>query len=359
MTDLYKLDTIWHTRTLIPTPLGMASQLGWLREEFQSDGIAVRMVDDAVKRRFASGSAWLSMPNLIHQGGNAPAMGVRAAGFASRVIGLTWIDESQFLVTLPQSGLRRPRDLRGRRIGLPRSVLAEEDLMDHRRASALRCALTVLETDGLTYKDVEFIDLAVIAPPHQRLSVVRPGYPSPRPVNASDDAGYARELYALIRNEVDAVYLRGPLAAQWVHALQLNVVMDLRHHPDPLARVNCTTPRPITVPGEFLNAHRDWVVRFLTRVVSVGPWVRAHPQVALEYIARQSGSTTHWVRAAYGVGFIKGLATDLDEFSIAGMAAYKQFLLQWGFIKRDFSIGEWIDPSPLEEALRRCESKVA
>ena len=41
-----KVDTLWYTRCPVPTPLGIAAQLGWIEEEFKGDGIAVRTLQD-------------------------------------------------------------------------------------------------------------------------------------------------------------------------------------------------------------------------------------------------------------------------------------------------------------------------
>jgi ABC-type nitrate/sulfonate/bicarbonate transport system substrate-binding protein len=170
---------------------------------------------------------------------------------------------------------------------------------------------------------------------------------------------YQREIFALIRREVDAIYVKGPLGAQLAHDLHLHVVADIRDHPDPLERINCSTPRPITVGTEFLRNHPDLVVRFLSRIVAIGAWARLHPNEIAHYIARQSGATEHWVREAYGSNLYKCLCTNLDALSIAGMDAYKSFLLQWGFLKQDFDMTDWIDPVPLSRASSVLRKSVA
>lgn len=344
------IDTIWHTRTAIPTPLGLASQLGWLREEFAADGIAIRMVDDAFKASLADTQPWLAVPNLIHQGGNAPAIWARAHGIPTRVIGLSWIDESQLIFSLADSGIRHPRDLRGRRIGIPQAPVTARQELDHQRASALRGVLVALELAGLTYKDVELIDLRVKeAPQPHRLQLV-----SARPAaKAPLDIAGNREIYALIRREVDAIYIKGPQGVQMAHDLQLNTITDIRHHPDPLVRANCATPRPIVVGQDFLARYPELVERFLTRIVAIGTWARVHPQEVTAFVARQSGTTEHWARTAYGANLYKCLCTNLDATSVAGMDAYKAFLLQWGFLKQDFETADWIDPRPLAAVCSR------
>ena len=123
--------------------------------------------------------------------------------------------------------------------------------------------------------------------------------------------------------------------------------MDIRDHPDPLARTNNAAPRPITVDQQLLDARPDIVARFLATVSDIGPWARSHPAEAVAYVARETHATEEWVRHAYGNDVYRRLNTDLEETAIAGLDAYKKFLLQWGFLKQDFDTWNWIDPEPL------------
>jgi ABC-type nitrate/sulfonate/bicarbonate transport system substrate-binding protein len=77
------------------------------------------------------------------------------------------------------------------------------------------------------------------------------------------------------------------------------------------------------------------------------------------YIAREAGSTEQWVRYAYGQDVHKRLYTNLDEISVAGLNTYKNFLLQWGFLKADFDARAWIDPQPLADIHKYADRKTA
>jgi ABC-type nitrate/sulfonate/bicarbonate transport system substrate-binding protein len=48
----------------------------------------------------------------------------------------------------------------------------------------------------------------------------------------------------------------------------------------------------------------------------------------------------------------------LSPESITGLESYKNFLLEWGFLKADFDVNAWIDPAPLAE-VRRLQKKAA
>jgi ABC-type nitrate/sulfonate/bicarbonate transport system substrate-binding protein len=332
----YKIDTIWYTRCPVPTPLGLAAQLGWIKAEFEPDGFAIRTLEESSDLVLRESYFDHHLSNSFRQGGNVPAIWARAGGRATRVLGLNWVDESQLIVTLPDSGIKTPKDLRGRRLALPKY----NNLIDHRRAGALRGFIVALELGGLTYKDVEFIDLCG-APFGDGGSTMLHGNREPR------SGGYTPEIYALIRREVDAIYLKGAHGAQLARQLSTHVVTDIRNHPDPLVRTNNAAPRPLTVDQDLLDNRPDIAARFLARVVAVGRWAKAHPSEAVAYVAREAHTTEAWARHAYGNDLFRRMDTSLDDAAIAGLDAYKQFLFQWGFLKQDFDVWQWIDSEPM------------
>lgn len=343
-------EKLWYAQCPDPTPLGLASQLGWLRQAFQDPDTEIHALAESPDPDFRASYYDHHVHNSFRQGGNVAALWARSLGRETRVIGINWIEETQLIVTLADAGIHQIKDLRSRRLALPR----HPDPVDHRRAGALRGFTVALEYAGLTYKDVEFIDLPMA--PKSEL----PPAPGQRAFRVSPpfDGGYSAEIYALIRREVDAIYVKGAHGAHLARQLQTRVLMDLRDHPDPLARTNNAAPRPVTVDQQLLDSRPDLVVRFLAQVVAIGPWAREHPAEAIAYIARESRTTEEWVRYAYGHDVYRRLHTDLDEVAIAGLDAYKRFLLQWGFLKQDFDTWSWIDPAPLEE-VQRLAGKVA
>ncbi|WP_204308900.1 hypothetical protein, partial [Klebsiella oxytoca] len=71
----------------------------------------------------------------FRQGGNIPAIWARSNGRKTRLVGLTWTDEFQAVITLPETRITRTRDLIGRRFGIPRRL---NDQIDFHRATALK-----------------------------------------------------------------------------------------------------------------------------------------------------------------------------------------------------------------------------
>lgn len=332
------LDTLWYSRTQHPCPLGLAGQLGWFLDEFRGEGLRVFTLQDSPDPALRASHLDHHLPYSIRQGGNVPALWARARGARTRVIGLSWLEEFQGVLSLPGSGIRESGDLAGRRLALP----VYDSLVDSRRAEALHGYLVTLGTAGLGAAGVRFVDVAA-----DLRGLPRPGQ-APGPFGE-----YTQQIAALLAGTVDAVYVKGARGLQCARSAQAHVVYDIRRHPDPLARVHTGTPRPITVDETLLREHPEVVVRFLARVLSVGPWARRHPRETVAYLGRETRSSEEIVRQAYGEDVHCHLDTDLSGQAIRALASHQQFLLQWGFIARGFDVQAWIDPHPLAAARER------
>jgi len=351
MTDNSAPDTLWYTRCSIPTPLGLGAQLGWYRDEFAEDGITIKSLQESQDPSELASHFEHSLPHSFRLGGAVPPIWARAKGRDTRVIGISWIDEYQAIIALPESGIREPKDLRGRKLGLP--VSGREGSVDVARATALRGLLLALELAGLEHKDAEWVDI-----PSRR--GLRENVQAPdTAVRRRQAHSYTDTALALARGEVDAIYVKDVRGAQAAHLLGAFVIADLGFHPDPHFHINNSTPRPLTVNAETLRKHPDLVERLLARVRAVDGWVRQNPEQAVAEIARETNWTESWVRFAYGENLHQSLAVDLSERSIAGLTEFKDFLLRWGFIQQDFSIKDWIDAEPLLNLSRSTLAKAA
>ena len=197
-----KPDTLWYTRCSIPTPLGVGAQLGFYRDEFAADGIAIKSLQESRDPAETDSHFEHTLPHSFRLGGAVPPIWARAKGQDTRVIGISWIDEYQAILALPGSGIRGAADLRGRKLALPQRR-DRADSVDVARASALRGLLVALELAGLGQKDAEWVDV-----PNDR-------YRDGPNVGAPDTAvrrrqahSYTSVAHALVKGEVDAIYVK-------------------------------------------------------------------------------------------------------------------------------------------------------
>jgi ABC-type nitrate/sulfonate/bicarbonate transport system substrate-binding protein len=335
------LDAIWYTRCPVPTPLGLAAKLGWFDAEFAPDGIVIKSLREVGEAAQHESHYDHHQSYSFRQGGSVPAIWARSLGRRTRVIGLNWLDEFQGIVALPESGITAPAQLAGRRLGLPR----HENSIDFGRAGALRGLTAALSLGGVDEGAVTFVNIAV--PKTNNDPKLRAlGFPF-----TLSGGGYGQQFQALIRGEVDAIFVKGASGAQLAHQLGARVVANIADHPDPAARSNNGVPRPITVDQGMIDEYPDLVRRFLSRIVDIAGWAASNPDEAVSYIARESASADAWVTHAYGGDVAQSLTTDLAERSIAALDAFKNFLFARGFLKEDFDTRAWIDPAPLAQIL--------
>lgn len=333
-------EALWYTRCSIPTPLGVAAQLGYYRDEFAPDGIDIRSLQESNDPAQQASHFEHTLPHSFRLGGAVPPIWARAKGQDTRVIGISWIDEYQALIALPGSGIQGPEDLRGRKLGLPRRN-DRTDSVDVARASALRGFLVALETVGLGQDDVQWIDIA-----GRRSGIEQVAAPDTQ-VRRRQHHSYTEAALALVRGDVDAIYVKDVRGAETAHLLGAHVVLNLGFHPDPYIRINNCAPRPLTVNTQTLREHPELVRRFLKRVIDVGHWAQRHPSEALRQVASETNWTEPWVRFAYGDNIHEHLGVDLAERSIWGLTVFKDFLFKHGFLAADFDVQAWIDPEPL------------
>jgi ABC-type nitrate/sulfonate/bicarbonate transport system substrate-binding protein len=346
-----KLDTLWYTRCTVPTGLGIAIQKGWLQEAFTSYGIRIESVLEANDKSVRESHFSHSVRNSVRHGGNIPAIGARALGRDTRVVGLSWADEVQLILAQPQSGIRGVRDLKGRRFGLPKWKNVE---VDFARAQAVRGLENALSLEGLEVKDVELVDYEI----ESHYSDVRPRNVGGTLVYSRNDGARAQnvELIGLLKGEVDAIFLKGVHGAQAANQFGLVTVIDTGSHPEPLIRSNNGTPRTLTVDGDLIKNHFDIVVAIVQQVLHAQDWASAHPDETRLFLARETNSSEYWVRTAYGENAHERLKTDLSEQSIRALAHFTDFLARWNFIPTSLDVSEWIDVRPIEVARREREA---
>ena len=341
-------DEIWFTRCPVPTATGIAYKLGWLGEAFEADGIALKTLQESgseLERHHYDHR----LPTLIREGGNMLAIAAHAQGEPTKLVGLTWIEESQLILARPDSGIRSAADLKGKRLALP--GWSHNDIPAHVRGTSIARGMSlagykgVLASAGLTFDDVDLIE----TPDHLR-NIGGSGRDL-RPRGQAQRSGVGRlwPIEALVEGKVDAIYVKGAAALDQARENGLVVAIDLDQLPDRRFRVNNGTPRPITVHQSLIDNHFDLLVRFLAVTLRAADWVAEQPDRLRDILEYETDGSSAAVDQAYA-RLHEGLHPTLDEERLALFDLQKKFLFTHGFLDADFDLSGWVDPRPLEAA---------
>lgn len=343
----HKLETLWYTRCPVPTGLGIAVQKGWLEESFKEQGTTISSLRESNDLAVRESHFDHTLENSVRHGGNIPAIWARSVGRETRLIGLSWSDETQRILTLPGSGIKQAKDLAGRKVGLPKWINVQ---IDFSRAQALRGLENALKLEGLAVEDVEIVDLEIGAghsdEPAQRVA-------GTQLFGGRRSGGQNAELVALIRGEVDAIFLKGAHAAAAASQFGLVTVIDTGVHPDPLIRANNGTPRTLAVDLNLIENHFDSAVLIVENVLRAQNWAKAHAEETRRFLAKETNSSEYWVTVAYGENAHQRLDTDLSEENITGLQDFADFLYRWKFLPNPVEVNQWIDARPFDAALSR------
>jgi len=347
------LDTLWYTRCPVPTGLGIAVQKGWLEESFRAKSTKIESLRESANQSVRESHFDHTLANSVRHGGNIPAIWARAIGRETKVIGLSWADEAQLILTTPNSGIRNVKDLKGRKFGLPKWVNVQIDFV---RAQALRGLENALSLDGLAVSDVEIVGYEIGI-----------GY-SDAPAKKSADGSYIfgsqsgsrnDELIGLLRGEVDAIFLKGASAVALASQLNLVTVIDTGAHPEPLIRANNGTPRTLSVDTHLIENHFDAAERIVEQVLRAEDWAHAHPDETRRFLAKETNSSEYWVSVAYGADAHLRLQTDFAQSSIDGLQDFVNFLHRWAFIPQSFNVNDWIDTRPYDALISKRQEATA
>jgi sulfonate transport system substrate-binding protein len=331
---------IWYTRCGAATASALAIRNKWLQAEFSRGGTVLHSLKDSDSIEIRNSHYHHQLSGLFREGGNIPPIWARANGRDTAVIGITWLDEYQGILTLADSGIREIADLKGKRLALP----LHNNLIDFQRGAALHGFVTALSLAGIWTEQVTFVDV--------------PAANGRNSGQAGRQSGESRiaEVDALLEGKVDAIFLRFARGVRISQDPRFHQVININDHPDPLVRVNNGTPRPVTVDRPFLERHPDLVVRYLAVLLRTAAWAVKHPQEVAELLVPEGGgASVEDVLASHGPAVHQSFTPKLSSDYIKGLEAQKNFLRDWNFLKADFDIADWIVPEPLAEAQKLVE----
>lgn len=329
-----RIDSIWYTRCPVPTISGVAQHYKWLQASFRQLGVELASLRGAAETELRASHFQHTLSNQFREGGNIPAIWARSLGQDTAVIALTWVEETQVILTRKDSRLRTAEDLRNTRIGLPRYASKQ---IDFERAQALHGFNHVLTHHGLTLDDVRVVDIVN------------------NPIDLDESGAHGHparnEIQALVNGDVDAIYLKGAVAAAQQQQHGLRVLFDLRSTGIPELHVNNGTPRTLTVSRRLIRERPDLVIRYLAVLLQASEWAAENAAQTRDAIASETSSTPELVLQAYGPSLHERLRPSINPRLISRLNQQKNFLLSHGYLGIDFKIEDWVDTSIYPEAL--------
>jgi ABC-type nitrate/sulfonate/bicarbonate transport system substrate-binding protein len=257
---------------------------------------------------------------------------------------MTWLPQYQSILSLPGSGIKTVADLKGRRLALPRRT---GEKIDFWRASALQAYVQALATVGMTLDDVILVDLPIEEPYIGKIAASSTG----TLFDVHQFASSARaETFALIRGDADVLYNYGAAGPALQEFLGAQVVVDINHHSDQDVAINNGTPNLLTVSGRLVRDRPDIVTRYLAQVLRAALWARDNRNAVQAIIAQEVSVAYDWVPHAFDTSVYQNLEPSLSPALVRALETRKNFLLEHGFIRNDFSIDDWVKPEPLAHA---------
>ncbi|WP_028747535.1 ABC transporter substrate-binding protein [Rhizobium mesoamericanum] len=338
------ISEIWYTRCPVPTPVGLAAQLGYLEENFRKDGVTLKSIIDSPDRNIRQSHFNHTLDWSFRHGGNVPPIRARSEGRKTRLIGITWTDEFQAIITLPETSIKTTKDLKGRRFGIARRP---EGIVDFMRATALKGVISALSLEGLAFDDVEIVDIALS-------DSVLSTQEGPFLFGLKRRQAYGEEVAALIRGDVDATYVKGTAGINVANLIGAVQVAEFGFNPDPKIRINSGSPRVLTVDELLADERPDLVARLLESIFKASTWAEEHPEETRRFVAREAGATEEQVLAANGPDIHKHLGLGLQPELVEAIGHYKDFLRDFGFLAADFDIADWVDRRHIDAFDRRA-----
>lgn len=342
------VDTLWFTRCPAPSAASIAIREGWLTEEFAADGIAVRSLASSSDKAVQLSHYRHTQPNSFRFGGYVPPLVALSRGGDLKILGLSAPDRAAAVLALPASGIRRPEDLRGKRLSVPCRV---NDGIDWWRATVLDGYDRALALAGLTPGNVELVEVAI---QREFVDDAMQGQEAAQSLwgARSQFAVQREEAAALIRGEVDVIYSDAAMGALIIAFLGLVPVVALDAAEDG-ASPEEAYPVVLTASASLVAERPDLVERWVFRLLDAPAWAAANEADAVRILARDTGVPEDLFAPGYSARAHRQLDIDLSQARVAMLERRLRQLERHGFLAAPYDLSGAIDPAPLAAAQAR------
>jgi len=283
--------------------------------------------------------------DFIREGGCTPAIWARSKGMATRLLGITFMREPLGIYVRTDDPIDSIQALTGKRFALP---VWPQLVFDFWRVAAHKGITSALDAHEMQAPDVQFVDVLENENPHRRMNLGKEEL-----VAKDDHSEYSGQLHALLNGDVDAIFAKGAESAIVVRQSRgrIRLLYDVNTSTDTHHHINNSTPRLLTCSSNLLDNHPDAVRTYVAEIIDAAQWAKDNPKALRSFVARECSIHTTDIDRFFPGGYENDFLPLLSDEFIELARTMKEFMLEQGYIKRDFSFKDWICAEPIQSAI--------
>jgi ABC-type nitrate/sulfonate/bicarbonate transport system substrate-binding protein len=341
-------DELYYTNCPLVSPSNVDQELGWVREELKKIGVTYHYLRDTRENDWYPHYIH-NLDNLIRYGGCFPAIHVNADLRRTRLLGTTHVYEGGCMLVRARDPLFRMRDLRGKKIGITKSLNAIKN--DWWRIQEEQGIELMLMLNDMTRDDVEIVDFPYPDDWYDKPAMMEPMY-NPSELwlkrDHKHDLAFRPLEKALLSGVVDAIYTQtGPFQHIQEATGEIKAIENLANYPDWTLQV-ANVPATLTCSDVMAEEHPELVVALMKGMIKVGRWSNEYKHAAAAILDKQ----TYYLDVEDTYRNIKNvdMVPTLSEQNLVSLQIGVDFMHSHGYIENTFDVHGWAAPEFLEKA---------
>jgi 2'-hydroxybiphenyl-2-sulfinate desulfinase len=325
-------------------PVGNASYIaaskGFLEKGFEKLGVKPIRVLSLPEKEWHIHYDYTS-PILFREGGNIPPIWSKSEGREPVLSGIAFLPQKAYVLVRTDSNIDTVEQLRGKRIGIP---TWPEFIIDFFAATELHGFKSALAARDVSLADVKIVELpsseAGIAPEE----------------NWKSNLGVTA-VQALDDGKVDAIFGRGVKGQQLLSTGKYTAIYEVSANPNLVLPTNNCYPNILTVSKKLADEAPEIVVEYVKQVILAAEWAKTNLSGVIELFSAQLHGSTGDIVNSLPAGFHKQLTPSITTEGLLALEGQKRFLLESGYIEKDFDIEAWADDRFLKAAWKEIEEE--